>query len=167
MSDKKSYEPEDILQVCRVLWHDDNDPYGDYIQQNLRQFDLKLIEYIEIRDAILELPLIFRELLKMLFFDGVRHSQISAKLNFPTLYVTDYAKLIISQVCLMANYKNRSSYGYIDLGLEVIVKSGIWKDLEGQVCNNLRDPQSHSLVRIEFEQSFKMLLIPKENLSIL
>ena len=167
MSDKKSYEPENIMQVCRVLWHDDNDPYGDYIQENLKQFDLKLIEFIEIRDAILELPLNFRELLKMLFFDGVRHSQIGAKLNFPTQYISEYAKLIINQVCLMANFKNRSGYGYIDLGLEVMVKSGIWKNLEGQVCDNLRDPESHSLVRIEFEQSFKMLLIPKKNLLIL
>ena len=166
MNSKINYTPEIVQKVCKVLWHEDEFGNNKFDKKELENFDVNLIEYIEVKKSVENLDPIFQELLQLIFFVGMRHSQISEKLSIPELYISVYLKIIINRVCFIANkgsYKSR----VMNLDSRVEIIDGIWKGLVGRVIANLGDSLGHVLVALDFGVSKKIVLIPKNEYLVL
>ncbi len=167
MIEIRPYDPQDVLKVCTILWHDENDVNSEFMQARLNQFDLNLIKYLDIQNAVFGLLPVFQELLKAIFFDGLSNRQISKKLNFSERNISEYSKIVISHVCLMANTKQQRVVMEKANGLRAQVKSGIWKDLEGSLRGSLGNPERHQLIEIELGESSRLVLVTEKDVNIL
>jgi len=166
MNRKINYTPEIVQKVCKILWHEDEFGSNKYIKKEWKDFDLNLIEYVEVKKSIENLDPKFQEILRLIFFVGLRHTQISKKLNIPELYISEYLKVIINRVCSIANTGSNKS-GELNLDYRVEIINGIWKGIEGRVIANLGDSQCHVLVALDFGVSQKMVLIPSNEYLVL